>query len=102
MNRSPSAGSLAAEILSTQYPMLGLKNTQAIRSSIKDLTETLSDFNSCNSTLDSSSSEEDSTPENTLELGSIRGIKKGKKRGRQRTPGKEVFLKKANIEVSPQ
>ena len=89
-NRTPPKGSLASELLGPQYPYLKVRN-KSVMSSIKDLQDTLSDFNSCNSTLDSSSSEEVSEE--------IDAGKRKKKQGK--ALGRDYFLKKANTQASP-
>ena len=53
-NRTPEKGSLAEDLLKMNYPSLKSRTSQ-LMSSIKDLSETLSDFNSC---IESSSYED--------------------------------------------
>ena len=101
MDRTPPSGSIAADILGVNYPKLPLRNTNSLMSSIKDLTETLSDFNSCNSTLESSSGWEEDT-KSEAEKTTPTSRKQIKKRKRRKTPGKKEFLKKANMKVSPE
>ena len=80
INRTPPPGSLAAELLGP-----GSK----IMSSLTELRESLSDFNSCISS-DGSEAEMTSTSD------------EHKKRKRKKSPGKQEHLKKANLKVSPE
>ena len=61
-------------------------------SSIKDIQDALSEFNSCNSTLESSTSEASDDGED--------GVGK-RKRKTKKLPGRDHFLKKVNRQVSP-
>ena len=89
-NRTPPRGSLASELLNPQYLTLKPRNKSVV-SSIKSLQDTLSDFNSCNSTVDSTSSEE-----------AIAETDPGKRKKKQRKVlGRDHFLKKPNTQVSP-
>ena len=93
-NRTPPPGSLAADLLNPQFlnlPPLKPRYSKSIRSS-------RSDFNSCNSTIESSSSSSSSEEEDS-EMKSEKG--KGRKRGRNNSSGKKDILKKANTQVSP-
>ena len=78
-NRIPPGKSLAADILGTQFSLLKPRNT--IMSNIKDIQDALSDFNSCNSTLDSSSSSSDEPPD------VVKKERKRKKKG-NKLPGR--------------
>ena len=93
-DRTPPPGSLAADILNLNLPTLPMKNSSKLMASIKDLRETLSDFNSCIESSGGSSSE------NEAEIN--KGGTGKKKRKRQKTPGKEYFLKKPNLEANKQ
>ena len=89
-NRTPPRNSLACELLGPQYPLLK-SGKNSVMSSIKDLQDTLSDFNSCNSTMDSSSCEEASEE---ADVGK-------RKRKQKKVLGRDHFLKKQNTQVSP-
>ena len=89
-NRTPEKGSLAEDLLKMNYPSLKSRTSQ-LRSSIKDLSETLSDFNSC---IESSSDEDN--------LKEVKMSKKGQKRVRKGSPFKENMNKKLNTCPSPQ
>ena len=66
-------------------------------SNIKDMQDVLSDFNSCNSTIGSSSSDEASASD-----ASSTGIHNKKRKKKSKTlPGREAFLKKQSSQVSP-
>ena len=90
VNRSPDAGSLAEDLLSFK-----LKNQRSLlRDSIKDLSDVVLNFNSCQSTFDSSSEEE--ANENKSKKS-----KRGKKRGVKSPPSSDNLRKKQNVNVSP-
>ena len=93
LNRSPNSGSLAEELLGTKFERL---NTQTIllRNSIKDLTDTVSNYNSCQSTADSSSDEDTGKALEAVK-------KKGKKRSLQASPNLREQQKKVNTRKSP-
>ena len=98
-NRTPPRHSLAADILGSR-PKLGITST--LMSSIADLQDQLSEFNSCQSSPSSSDEEtQQKDPQNWNK--SAKEKKKDKKRKRKLalTPGKEEFLKKQNTQVSP-
>ena len=91
LNRTPPEGSLAAQLLD---PSLSLVPRSLI-SNIKDITASLSDFNSCiSSTSDNSESE---SKESFKDLPTV-GIKKRK---RKKSPGKKELIKKADMKVTP-
>ena len=104
-NRTPEPNSLAADLLAAP----SLKSAKsALLKDIADLTESLSDFNSCvESATDVSSSSDDgdtpAKPENK-EFKSMNERKRCKKAKRKLlvTPDKEEFVKKLNNQKSPQ
>ena len=89
LNRTPPPNSLAEELLGSNLLKEPSKNL-ALMNSIRDLTESLSEFNSCISTSEGSESEASF---------SKRGLKKRK---RKKTPDKQELFKKANLKVSPE
>ena len=93
-DRTPPGNSLAADILGKN--VLG---KMSLMSSIKDLQDVLSDFNSCNSTLYSSSSESES-PDLKNKTVSTNRNKRKKKAKTDLVRGD--FLKKKNTQASPQ
>ena len=105
-DRSPPPKSLAAEILGTQSSSLTLKTSKSILSSIADIQDSLSDFNSCvdsTSELSSSSDEAEDNPEkDNFKTANQKKREKKLKRKLALTPGKEQFLKKQNTQHSPQ
>ena len=86
-NQTPHQDSLAAELLG-----INRQNSQSLISHIRDLAESLSDFNSCVSFSNSEGSDNEAQP-NRREV---------KKRKRKKTPIKEELAKKANLKVSPE
>ena len=103
LNRSPPAGSVAADILDTvaQTPIQALIQTKSIMDEFKGIkfsSERYSDFGSCVS--DSSRSSGDDTDHNELD-GGFKTMNERKrhyktKRKKSLTPGKDSFLKKLN------
>ena len=89
-NRSPNKGSIADEILNTNYSKASIQSAQ-LRTSIKDLADVLSDFKSCQSMSDSSSEE---TNEKI-----VNGARR--KRGRKTSPKNNMLSKKVNMNLSP-
>ena len=107
LERSPCPKSLAAELLGTM-PRLTMRTSKSILKNIADITETLSDFNSCAESLgeSSSSSSDESEPPLDKENEGFKTMndRKRKKKAKRRlalTPGKEQFLKKQNTKISP-
>ena len=102
-NRTPPRNSLAADILINKSS----ETKNSLISSIVDLHEALSDFNSCQEFSDSTSgSSSDDDPshletQNWLKSAKEKKIEKKKKRKLALTPGKEQFLKKQNTQISP-
>ena len=95
-NRSPHKGSLAEDLLNFDKVRLGAQ-TSLLKSSINDLTDVTSDFNSCQSPINSSDT--DSSIKDIT--GFVR--KKGKKRVRKRTPDQKNSPKKSEkSETSPE
>ena len=94
--RSPPAGSLAAEILTTGTATSDQHYAQANRilSSLKEMSERYSDFGSCYS---SSSGGEAGADDGFM----THKRKKARKHKLSITPGKEFFLKKPNMAPSP-
>ena len=106
--RTPPRNSLAADILGVQQPQDGHQVNQqhvqqaplmakSIMSSIKDLQEALSDFNSCQSTVDDSGSSSESC-ENLKNSTSARQKRKKKSRNEY---SRGDFLKKQDTKISP-
>ena len=101
VNRTPPGGSLAAELLNSTNP--NLLKTASLLSEIRTMSEQLSDFGSCLSSI--SNSESDSLVESGEDLQKVGGYQtlnerkrnKKKKRKLKLTPGKEEFLKKPNL-----
>ena len=89
LDRTPHKGSLADELLE---PIVKQPKTQELMDNLRKLTETLSDFNSCISS--SESSDHESLPTNAPQG--------RKKRKRIKSPGQKEHLKKGNFEVSPE
>ena len=99
VNRTPPPNSLAADILGVKYPDLSLKGNKSIFTSIKDIQDALSDFNSCNSTLESSS--DDSSYSDVADSFPLKNAQVKRKKKQKNLPGREEFLKKPNTQVSP-
>ena len=100
LNRTPPPNSLAAEILGSTSSRVPPENVprqpgQMLLSSLKNISESLSDFNSCLSY----SSSNDASDTDTMQL----PVKWLKKRKRKESPEKEddKGLKKADLRVSP-
>ena len=91
--------SIAAQILESATPRPDLLRTKSMLNELKDLTERLSDFGSCLSSL---SSDEYSGEENSENGGfkTMNEMKRSKKKKRKLklTPGKEEFLKRIVID----
>ena len=101
-NRTPPKNSLAADILgahSNQISMQGAMVNKNLMSSIKDLQEAISDFNSCQSTLDESSASEESCRD--LKIPAETTSKKKRKRRQRSEFCREEFLKKQDTKTSP-
>ena len=92
LNRTPEKGSLAEDLLATNFPRLAAQ-TKLLSDSIKDLTESVSNFNSCQSSLELSTDDES-------EKNNKANRKKGKKRACKTSPNPEL-QKKANMRKSP-
>ena len=93
--RSPPPGSLAQEIMLSSQSFLKTKN---LLDEIKSVSDVLTDFNSCVSSLSASSNDEDGDQEKSESAFSSQvGRKKKKKRKHSATPPeKSFFLKKKN------
>ena len=101
IDRTPPKSSLATDILGTKQ--LEVKHgltKNSLRNSLKDIQDALTDFNSCNSTLDylSSSSEESSDLKNETDISSSRRKRKKKPKS---DLVREDFLKKQDTKPSP-
>ena len=90
INRTPPSGSLAEELLAPS-PSASLQNLKLI-SSIKDITEALSDFNSCMSSFSSNDGSDNETVQPNKDL---------KKRKRKKSPKQKEQLKKMDLKVTP-
>ena len=95
LNRTPPPGSLSAELLSIPGPLTKKASTnQVTLAAVKDIMESLSDFNSCRSYPSSSdSSDLEKKP-------SVKGSKKRRKR--KKSSEKEELKKKVNMNKSPE
>lgn len=96
--RSPPAGSIADEILSTAdtNPAQHYAKAKNILSGLKEMTDRFTaDFASCNSSSSGADSEDDQKGFKS------QGRKKGKKHRLSITPTRESFLKKQNTTSSP-
>ena len=101
IDRSPPANSLAFELLAGNR---SLAMSTKILSSIADMKETLSDFNSCVESSSDSSGEEDFRKANKSEVPKTINEKKRLKKLKRKlalTPGKDQFMKKPNTHCSP-
>ena len=101
-NRTPPRTSIAADILASSKPF---QNTKLAVDELKDLTEKLSDFNSCISDSEGSTSSkvEETDGEKSASWKSMNEKKRYKKNKRKNstTPNKDQFLKKSVLESSP-
>ena len=94
--RSPPPGSVARDILySAPSTAPSLLKTRNILSEIKLMSEQLSDFGSCVSSLSSSSEGEDDSEKNKKK-------NKNKRKSSKSPPERTYFLKKLNAEASPE
>ena len=98
-------GSIAAEIMDTSLTQH--RRAKSILNDIKDISRKLSDFESCQSSMSSSSSsEEDPSPDRSdlLTFKTMNSKKRGwkGKRKASQTPEKKDFLKKLHKSTSPQ
>ena len=93
--RSPPPGSLAQEIMLSSQSFLKTKN---LLDEMKSVSDVLTDFNSCVSSISASSNDEDGNQEISESTFSAQvGRKKKKKRKHSGTPpDKSLFLKKQN------
>ena len=87
LNRTPPYGSLASELLGldkedTTQQLLARAEKSLLN--VKELTETLSNYNSCVSSLPSSSSGENSETENSPKLKGLKKEKEGKHQTKQK------------------
>ena len=98
--RSPPAGSLADEILSSD-PKSNYSKAKSILSSLKDMADRYSDFASCDSSLGDTDTE---AVDITNEVGfQYQGRKKKSKKHRlSPSPTKDFFLKRPNTASSPE
>ena len=100
--RTPPPGSLAQELLVSSQSFLKTKN---LLDEMKSVSDVLSDFNSCLSSISASSNEEDSNQEKGESVFSPQvGRKKKKKKLKHiaTPPDKNFFLKKQNAGKSPE
>ena len=117
LDRSPDSKSLAAELLNFSQSVT-MRAGKSIFKDIDDISEALSDFNSCNESIaepsSSSSDESDAQDHTENSENSENGLSnigfqtandkkrcKKYKRKLKLTPGKEQFLKKPNNKASP-
>ena len=98
--RSPPPGSLADELLNN--PGTSLKKTRNLLADIRDMTEKLSDFGSCMSSLSSEENDSSSYPLPDGDGGWAKiGKKKKKRKYSSSPPDKNYFLKKLDSKSSP-
>ena len=100
--RTPPPGSLAQELLVSSQSFLKTKN---LLDEMKSVSDVLSDFNSCLSSISASSNEEDSNQEKGESVFSPQVGRKKKKKKRKHSatpPDKNFFLKKQNAGKSPE
>ena len=90
LNRTPPQGSLAADLLG--LPEFRNTNLSSLSDNIKDLAETLSDFNSCISTSPSEASDSENKKEWSV----------FKKRKRKKSPKQDENLKKIDMRITPE
>ena len=107
IDRSPPPNSLAAELLAGKDSEHSWKaSTRSILSSLADIQNSLSDFNSCvESTNDGTSSSDEAETGKEISEGKTANDKKREKKRKRKlacTPEKEQFLKKQNLKISPQ
>ena len=101
-NRTPPRASIAADILD-KTPFLS--KTRLAVGEIRDLTDRLSDFISCNSDSDSSSSEYTESEGNVGNSGwktMNEKTREKKKRKNSSSPNKDLFLKKQALDAAQQ
>ena len=104
INRTPPPNSLAADLLGLGLPSATLMSTRSIFSNISQIQDSLSDFNSCLESEESSGiSEEEVDLEEDKEIKTANDRKRDKKNKRKIkwTPTKDQFIKKQNIQSSP-
>ena len=102
-NRTPPSNSVAADIMRTckqHLPQQNLLGGSQVNS-IKGMQEGLSDFNSCHSTLDQSSSEDTSDYLKTSSVSS-NSVNKKKRKKKTSVISRDSFLKKQDTKLSPQ
>ena len=97
INRTPPKGSLAEDIL-TPKPLN--MHAKSLMNSIQDIKEVLSEFNSCQSTLGSSSSEEEDQVDGAKSLDKSKQSKKRKKKNKKGYERGD-FIKKLDNKSSP-
>ena len=104
MRRTPPKDSLAAEILGTNNFQAKNKEThmsKSIMDSIRDMQEVLSDFNSCQSTLDDSTSSSNESSDDLKNPKQSNNGRKAKKRKARAEFSRGDFLKKQDTKLSP-
>ena len=105
IDRTPPSNSLAADILDLNLPKVTLSTSRSILSNISQIQESLSDFNSCVESQESSSSlsEEEADLKQNDEFKTAKDKRREKKNKRKIkwTPSKDQFLKKQNTQISP-
>ena len=89
LNRTPPPGSLAADLLGSNLPRM----SESIMSSIRDIKESLSDFNSCIS--------DNTDGSGTESRDSFKDFSAVKKRKRKKSPTQNGALKKTDTKVTP-
>ena len=107
LGSGPYLGSLADELLSSETPKPANHYEQArtILSNLKEMSERFSDigdFASCNSTTSGEDTDMSETDNEGFRKQGKGKRKKGRKHRLSTTPGKEHFMKKANLSSSPQ
>ena len=107
--RTPPLGSLAAEILNpvilTSTATPHSEKPRSLLTNLSEMTSHLSEFESCASDIDSSSDEDsDAKEKNEDGFQTMNGNRRSykKKRKNSTTPTREYFMKKPNMNASPQ
>ena len=104
IDRTPPPNSLSADILGFNPPMLSAK-AKELFSSISEIHDSLSDFNSCldSSGASSSSEQAEDLKDDYIPIKSMNDKKREKKKKRKLklTPSKEQLLKKPNRQTTP-
>ena len=99
-NRTPPGESLAADILAKAQSSLRFQKTRIAVDELRDMTERLSDFNSCLSYSSSSGDDDESDKPKSWQTLNERKRNRKAKRKHSLTPNKDQFLKKKVIDAA--